>query len=73
MPGSPPAEIAHLRSRHARAVQCGRADQAAVLRRELEIAQLERHVRAVVDAAPPLSKDQRDKLAALLRPTPREA
>jgi hypothetical protein len=31
---------------------------------------LENHVRRVVDAAPPLTQAQRDRLVALLRPTP---
>jgi hypothetical protein len=31
---------------------------------------LERHVRAIVDRAVPLNQAQRDKIAALLRPTP---
>jgi hypothetical protein len=37
------------------------------LRRDLRAAELEEHVRRVVDAAPPLTPEQRDKLAALLR------
>jgi hypothetical protein len=36
------------------------------LRRELRAAQLAEHIRRVVDAAPPLSDDQRARLAALL-------
>jgi hypothetical protein len=31
------------------------------------------HIKAIVDKAPPLSEAQRDRLAALLRPTAREA
>lgn len=37
--------------------------------RDMDVALLEDHVRRVVDAAPPLSPEQRDRLAALLRPT----
>jgi hypothetical protein len=37
------------------------------LRRELRAAQLAEHIRRVVDAAPPLTDDQRTRLAALLR------
>lgn len=35
-------------------------------RRELTEAKLERHIREVVAAAPPLTQEQRDRLAALL-------
>ena len=35
--------------------------------RDLRAARLEAHVRAVVDAAPPLTAEQRARLAALLR------
>lgn len=37
------------------------------LRRNLRAAELEEHVRRLVDAAPPLTAAQRDRLAALLR------
>ncbi|MGH3511658.1 MAG: hypothetical protein ACRDRB_05200 [Pseudonocardiaceae bacterium] len=44
------------------------------LRRDLRAAELEEHVRRLVDAAPPLTPAQRDRLAALLRgPATREA
>ena len=36
-------------------------------RRDLRAAELEEHVRRIVDAAPPLTAEQRDRLAALLR------
>jgi hypothetical protein len=36
------------------------------LRRELRALSLEEHIRKVVDAAPPLTQDQRNKLAVLL-------
>jgi hypothetical protein len=38
-------------------------------RRDLRAEKLADHIRQVVDAAPPLSDEQRDRLAALLRPT----
>jgi hypothetical protein len=38
-------------------------------KRDLDVAVLEEHVRRVVDGAPPLSAEQRDRLAVLLRPT----
>ena len=37
-------------------------------RRDLRAAELEEHVRRIVDDAPPLTAEQRDRLAALLRP-----
>jgi hypothetical protein len=37
--------------------------------RELKTARLEDHIRRVVDSAPPLTAEQRDRLAVLLRPT----
>jgi hypothetical protein len=36
-------------------------------RRDLRAAELEEHVRRIVDAAPPLTAEQRDRIAALLR------
>ncbi|MCA1671730.1 MAG: hypothetical protein LC799_05845 [Actinobacteria bacterium] len=39
-------------------------------RRDLRAAALEEHVRAVVNVFPPLSAEQRDKIAALLRGAP---
>lgn len=38
------------------------------LRTELKTQRLEDHIRDVVDAAPPLTPAQRDRLALLLRP-----
>lgn len=37
------------------------------LKRELKAAHLEDYVRRVVDSAPPLTEDQRSRIAALLR------
>lgn len=42
-------------------------------RRDLRAAELEEHVQRIVDAAPPLTSAQRDKIAALLRPVPLDA
>lgn len=39
-------------------------------RRDLRAANLEQHVRRIVDQAPPLTDEQRNKIAALLRPSP---
>jgi hypothetical protein len=38
-------------------------------RRDYRVVTLEEHIRSVVDQAPPLTAPQRDKLAALLRPS----
>jgi hypothetical protein len=38
-----------------------------VLRRDLRAAELEEHVRRIVGNAPPLTAEQRDRIAALLR------
>ncbi len=43
-------------------------------RRDLRAAQLEEHIRRVVDAAPPLTADQKARLAGILRASaPRRA
>jgi hypothetical protein len=39
------------------------------LRRDLRATELEEHVRRIVDTFPPLTDEQRNKIAALLRPT----
>ena len=39
-------------------------------RRDLRAAELEEHVRRIVDQAPALTAEQRTKVAALLRPRP---
>lgn len=38
-------------------------------RRDLHAARLAEHIKRVVDSAPPLTPEQRDRLSALLRPT----
>ena len=38
------------------------------LRRQLKAERLEEYIRRTVDAAPPLTTEQRDRLALLLRP-----
>jgi hypothetical protein len=40
------------------------------LRRNLRAAELEDHVRRIVDTFPPLTNEQRNQIAALLRPSP---
>lgn len=70
MPSSPstsPVRVA--RGRLAAAVRHHGDDIAAVdtARRTLRAANLEDHIRRTVAAAPPLTADQRDRLALLLR------
>lgn len=38
-------------------------------RRDLAAAKLEQYIARVVDAAPPLTKEQQDRISALLRPS----
>lgn len=61
------------RSHHARAAVLTRfhperVDEIAELKRQASVITLEDHIRRVVAAAPPLTLEQRDRLAALLRP-----
>lgn len=59
----------HHRAVLARARQTGdtqKADQAAA---ELKVDRLEDHIRRTVDSLPPLTADQRARLAELLRPS----
>lgn len=49
------------------AVRLGRTEEAARLDTEIRAAALDAHIRRVVDAAPPLTPEQRDRLAVLLR------
>jgi hypothetical protein len=48
-------------------VRLGRAEDAARLDTEIRTEALADHIRNLVDAAPPLTAEQRDRLAALLR------
>jgi hypothetical protein len=61
------AERRHLRARKARLTQLG--VDTSEIDAELKAVKLEEHIRQVVDSAPPLSTEQRDRLALLLRPT----
>jgi hypothetical protein len=66
----PSPKVAHLRAQvgaHQR--HHGRTDQRTVdAVRELREAKLAEHIKKVVDQAPPLTGEQRTRLAALLRP-----
>ena len=57
------------RARRACAVRFHGPDSAEAVSasRDLAAAKLERYVAAVVDAAPPLTPEQRDRIAAILR------
>ena len=69
--GQSPAQ--HARNKLGGAAR--RRDPEAVenARRDLAAAKLEAHIRQVVDAAPPLSASQRERLAVLLAPAAAEA
>lgn len=58
------------RARVARLSQCRAADDPKLLdaKRDLRAARLEDYIRKVVDAAPPLTDEQRRRLAVLLNP-----
>lgn len=62
------AELAHHRARRARAVQQGDTEAAEKAARDLRAEKLAEHIKSVVDAMPPLTEQQRSRLAALLQP-----
>lgn len=62
----------HYRAKKAIAVRYGNDRAAADADRNLRTAKLERAIRAAVDAAPPLTDDQRRTLAGLLLPSARQ-
>lgn len=55
------SRIAHVKRRNPDA-------DVTELRRQLKAERLEEHIRNIVDTAPPLTPEQRDRLASLLRP-----
>lgn len=59
----------HTRSKLAAEVRRNPDADVTELRRQLKAERLEEHIRRVVDDAPPLSDEQRARLAQLLRPT----
>lgn len=63
-----PDPVLTARGRLAVASRCDRDDPVtlAAARRELTAAKLERHVREAVAAAPPLTPEQRDRIASIL-------
>lgn len=67
---TPSPDVASARARSA-AYQRHRAPDDPDLvtaRRDLAAVTLEQHVRKIVEAAPPLTDEQRERIAALLRP-----
>lgn len=56
-----------LRSRKGVAVRLGRTDEANRLDAEIRTERLADYIRTTVDAAPPLTVEQRERLALLLR------
>ena len=67
MPVTDP-EVRRLRAQAGGFTRRGNPEAAAEARRQLNALQLERHIRRVVDAAPPLTDAQRERLALLLNP-----
>ena len=63
--GSPRTERARLAALTRRGADPERIDQA---RRDLNEANLAAHIRRIVDGAPPLTDEQRERLALLLHP-----
>lgn len=61
------AERRKLRALKGVAVRLGRPEEAQRLDTEIRTAALAEHVARVVDAAPPLTPEQRDRIVALLR------
>lgn len=55
------------RSQIAHAKKADPAADVTELRRQLRAERLEEHIRKVVDEAPPLTAEQRERLAAILR------
>ena len=63
-------EIASARGRRAAAARWGRGPQEiAEASRDLAAAKLEQYVAKTVAAAPPLTREQAERIAALLRPS----
>jgi hypothetical protein len=63
------AEKAHHRARRANALQRGDTETAELAARDLRAAMLAEHIKTAVDAAPPLTDEQRARLAGLLAPS----
>jgi hypothetical protein len=68
MPGKPTSTVAKARARHAALTRHRSPDDPAVVesRQALTLVNAEDYVRRLVDQAPPLTDDQRRRLAAIL-------
>lgn len=60
-------EVLKARSRIGVATRRGTPEDVAEARRDYRAVKLEAHIREVVNAAPPLTDEQADRLAALIR------
>ncbi len=61
------AETRSIRGALASATYAGDTDKVQDLKREFRVSKLADHIRAVVDEAPPLTKDQKARLVSLIR------
>lgn len=70
---SPSSEITHRRARLAGLTKNRPAGDPDIddARRDLKATRAEEYIRRLVDEAPPLTPDQRNRLAAILRPVQR--
>jgi len=62
-------QLSHTRAHLARLYRNGKTpdpEVADALRREIKETELERHVRACLDTAPPLTPEQRQRIASIL-------
>lgn len=67
MPSLVGTEVAQTRSRVAVAARRGTPDEVAEAKRDHAAAKIAAHIAKVVAEAPPLTPEQRDRLAGLLR------
>jgi hypothetical protein len=65
--------VEKLRNRLGVAVKHGDPDEIEAARAALAAAKIEKYIREVVDAAPPLTTEQRERLALLLGSGPDDA
>lgn len=72
MPTFAGSEVAYTRSRIGVASHSGTPEQVTEARRDHAAAKIAEFIRRTVDNAPPLTPEQRDKLATLLRDAPSE-
>lgn len=69
MPVSIGPDVAGARSRLGVACKLGTPADVSEARRDLAAAKLADYIKRTVDQAPPLTDEQRERIAALLRPT----